>query len=141
MRAIEYLQKIETMDARINTRLDEVERLKALAAKTTSVLGGERVQTSGSQQRMADCIAKIVDNEREVKADIAKFVDYKQKALKVMDLYCDSDCITLLYNRYFQYKSWEEIAVILSYSYKWVSGGLHSKALQQFQKGLDKYDE
>lgn len=138
MKAKSYLKKIELMDARINTRLEEVESLKALATKTSSVMGGERVQSSGSQQKMSDCVDRIVDLKREINAEIDRFVKYKQETLTIMDEQCDPDCITLLYARYFQYKAWEEIAVELGYSYKWVSGGLHQRALSQVQKGLDE---
>lgn len=141
MKAKAYLERIELMDTRINTRLEELGMLYALATKTTSVLGGDRVQSSGSQQKMADCVTKIVDAKAEINADIDRFVSYKQKALRIMDKYCDPDCINLLYSRYFQYKAWEQIAVELKYTYKWVSGGLHQRALAQMQKGLDENGE
>ena len=51
---------------------------------------------------------------------------------------CDSDCIDLLYKRYFLNKKWEEIAVEMNYTFKWVSGGLHQRALSQVQKLLDE---
>lgn len=141
MKAKTYLKQIELMDAKINTRLEEVERLNALATKTTSVMGGERVQASTSQQKMADCVTRIADLKTEINAEIDRFVNYKQEALKIMDKHCDPDCITLLYARYFQYKAWEHIAVDLNYTYKWVSGGLHQRALAQVQKGLDERKE
>lgn len=137
MKAKAYLKQIEYMDAKINTRLEEVERLNALATKTTSVMGGERVQSSGSQQKMADCVTRIADLKAEINKEIDRFVKRKQEALKIMDEHCDPDCINLLYSRYFQYKAWEQIAVELNYTYKWVSGGLHQRALAQVQKGLD----
>ena len=138
MRAKDYLERIELMDAKINTRVEELESLNVLATKTTSVMGGDRVQSSGSKQKMADCVTRIVDMRNEINADIDAFVNYKQKALKIMDAHCTPDCLNLLYARYFQYKSWEVIAVELNYTYKWVSGGLHQRALSQFQKGLSK---
>ena len=138
MKAKAYLKQIELMDAKINTRLEEVERLNALATKTTSVMGGERVQSSGSQQKMADCVTRIADLKAEINKEIDKFVNIKQEILQIMDKHCDPDCINLLYSRYFQYKPWEQIAVELSFTYKWVSGGLHQRALSQVQKGLDE---
>ena len=138
MKAKEYLKQIEWMDAKINTRLEEVERLNALATRTTSVMGGERVQSSGSQQKMADSVTRIVELKTEINAEIDRFVAYKQKALKIMDKHCDPDCMNLLYCRYFRYWTWEQIAVELKCSYKWVCGGLHQRALYQFQKGLEQ---
>lgn len=101
-------------------------------------MGGERVQASGSQQKMADCVDRIIDLENEINTEIDRFVRHKQEVLRIMDENCDPECITLLYARYFQYKAWEEIAVEMGYSYKWVSGGLHQRALSQVQKGLDE---
>lgn len=141
MKAKAYLNQIEYMDVKINTRIEEVARLNALATKTTAAMGGERVQASGSQQKMADCVTRIVALKNEINKEIDKLVGRKQEALKLMDEYCEPDCITLLYARYFQYKAWETIAVEMKYSYKWVSGGLHQRALAQLQKGLDKRKE
>ena len=128
------------MDAKINANLVELTSLEALATKTTYVLGGERVQSSGSQQKMADCIVKIVDMKNKINDEIDRFIDYKQEARELLSE-CESECITLISKRYFQFKTWEEIAVEMGYTYQWVSGGLHQKALVQVQKALDEREE
>ena len=137
MKAINYLKQIKSMDAKINADIEELASLKALATRTTSVLGGERVQSSGSQQKMADCVVKIVEMENRINEEIDKFIDYKENARKLLSE-CDPECITLISKRYFQFKTWEEIAVDMNYTYQWVSGGLHQKALAQVQKALDE---
>ena len=136
MKAKDYLKKIEILDIKINTRLEELESLKALATKTTGTMGGERVQSSSDQQKMASCVNRIVDLMDELNADIDYFVDYKRTALQIIDKHCTPDCISLLYKRYFQYKAWETIAHEMRLTYKWVAGGMHNKALAQLQKGL-----
>lgn len=137
MKAINYLKQIKSMDAKINADIEELASLEALATRTTSVLGGERVQTSGSQQKMADCVAKIVDLMEQINAEIDRFIDYKQEARELISE-CDAECITLISKRYFQFKTWESIAVDMNFTYQWVSGGLHQKALSQVQKALDE---
>ena len=137
MKAINFLKQIKSMDAKINANLEELASLKALATRTTSVLGGERVQSSGSQQKMADCVVKIVEMENRINEEIDKFIDYKEDARKLLSE-CDPECITLISKRYFQFKTWEEIAVDMNFTYQWVSGGLHQKALAQVQKALDE---
>lgn len=138
MKAINYLKKIEMMDARINTRLQEIESLQALATKTTAVLGSEKVQSTGSQSQMSDCVDRIVDMKEQLNADIDKFIDYKNEVFKLMDAHCTPDCVILLYAKYFRYKDWDAIAKEMEFTYKWVSGGLHQRALSQVQKGLDE---
>lgn len=137
MKAINYLKQIKIMDAKINSDIEELASLEALATKTTAVLGGERVQVSGSQQKMADCVAKIIDMQVQINNEIDAFVEYKQEARCILTA-CDADCITLLHKRYFQFQTWEQIAVDMCFTYQWVSGGLHKRALSQVQKVLDE---
>ena len=138
MKAKNYLMQIKNMDAKISTDLEELATLEALATKTTSVLGDERVQSSGSQQKMADAVTKIIAMKEKISGEIDRFVTFKKEARELIFGACDSDCISLLYKRYFLDKKWEEIAVEMNYTFKWVSGGLHQRALSQVQKALDE---
>lgn len=138
MKAIDYLERIKIMDAMIETKTEELERLRTLAEKTTASAGGERVQASGSKTKLEDCVIKIVQAQNEINASIDRFVDFKKEAMELIDRACDADCIRLLYKRYFSYMKWEEIAVDMNYTYQWISGGLHQRALSQVQKALDE---
>lgn len=137
MKAKAYLEQIAIMDSKITMSMEEIENLRVLAEKTTSTLGDDRVQSSGSQQKMEDCIVRICDLEAKLTKDIDAYIDYKKQARELICAVCDADCMKLLHSRYFLNKTWEKIAVEMNYSYKWVSGGLHQRALSQLQKGLD----
>ena len=141
MKAINYLKQIKLMDAKIDSDILEIEQLEALATKTTSVMGGERVQSSGSQQKMADCVVKIVIMKGQLEDEIDRFIDYKAEAKKMISESCDADCCRLLYKRYFQDNTWEQIAVEMGFTYQWVSGGLHQRALAQLQRALDEKEK
>lgn len=148
MKAKAYLCEIKKLDNQINADIEEIACLEALAAKTTSVLGGERVQASGSQQKMADCVGKIVDLQYKLTEEIDKYIDYKMEARELVKNACDIDCMTLLHKRYFGvydeekhkivYLKWEQIAIEMNFTYQWVSDGLHKRALAQVQKALDE---
>lgn len=138
MKAKNYLMQIKNMDVKINTDLEELAALEALATKTTSVIGDERVQSSGSQQKMADAVTKIVELKEKINSEIDRFVGFKAEAKNLIFSVCDGDCIDLLYKRYFLDKKWEEIALEMNFTYQWVSGGLHQRALSQVQKALDE---
>lgn len=137
MKAIHFLKQIKIMDAKINTDIEELAGLEALATKTTAVIGNERVQASGSQQKMADCVDKIVDMKAQIAQEIDAFIDYKKEARFIL-AQCDANCITLLHKRYFQFKKWELIAVEMGKSYQCVAGKMHQRALSQVQKVLDE---
>lgn len=151
MKAKPYLERIKILDSKIDARLEEIATLDAIAKKTTSVMGGDRVQVSTSQEKMADCVAKIVDLKNELNNEIDNFVDYRNEVLNLIDIACDADCHKLLYKRYIgtfnieknkvEFKTWEQIAVEMNFTYQWVSGGLHQRALSQVQKELDARKE
>ena len=141
MKAINYLKKIGLLDAQINNDLDELAQLEALATKTTSVMGGDRVQASTSQDKMADCVVKIAEIKERLSDEIMSLLDYKNKVREVISRACDADCCSLIHKRYFLGRKWEEIAVEMDFTYQWVSGGLHQRALAQVQKYLDEVKE
>ena len=141
MKAIDYLKEIKRIDASIIADMEELATLEALATKTTAVMGGERVQSSGSQQKMADCVVKIADLKKQIEAEVTKLIDLKCEAREILCRACDAECITLLHKRYFLFEPWEKIAYEMNYHFKWVTGGLHGKALAQFQTELNKKEE
>lgn len=138
MKAKEYLNQIRLADVIIQQKLDEIERIKALATKTNTVLRNGRVQASGEQQKIEKYVIDMAMLEEELKNEINKLLDTKQKALELINRSCSPDCIKLLYKRYFELKKWETIAIEMDYTYQWVSDGLHKKALGQVQKRLNK---
>ena len=75
--------------------------------------------------------------KNQITDEIYKFIDYKKEAMEILST-CDAECINLLYKRYFMFETWEQIAVDMEYTYQWVSGGLHKKALMQFQRGFEE---
>ena len=121
------------MDKLIDNKLLEVEQLEALATKVTSCSSGDRVQTSGNQDKMADTVIKIIELKNNINADIDRLVDLKKEILAVIDAIQDADMIDILYKRYFQYKKWEQIALEMHYTYQWICK-LHGRALQQVEK-------
>ena len=136
MQAIEYLRQIKRLDNLIHSKMEEVERLRCMAAKVTASSDGERVKSSGSQQKMADTVDKILDLQEEIKEDIDRFVTMKRNVMQVIDCMENADYINLLYCRYFQYMTWEAIACRMGYTYKWVCT-LHGRALNQMDAILD----
>lgn len=151
MEARAYLEAIKEQDAQIDAMIEEIATLDAIAKKTTSVMGGERVKASTSQEKMADTVGKIVDLKAELNAEVDKFIDYRKEALKLIGDACDADCYKLIHKRYIGtydtekeriiFKTWEQIAVEMGFTYQWVSDGLHKRALSQVQKILDERGE
>lgn len=114
------LKQIRILDELINDKILEIENLKTLVTKVNAACEGDRVQSSGSGDKLGDTVAKIVDLQKEINDDIDRFVDLKVECMNYVDYLDDKLLIGILYKRYFQYKTYEQIAEELDVSSRWV---------------------
>ena len=70
MKAQDYLKQLKMIDVMIDNKISEREHWFSIACNTTAQYGGERVQTSGSKQKMADAVEKFVDMGEEINRKI-----------------------------------------------------------------------
>lgn len=135
MKAKEYLQQIRKCDRIIENKLSEIDSLRGLAESVTSTWKEDAVQSSGATDKLGDTVAKIVDLQTEINADIDTLVDLKREIMSVIDRleapFCD-----LLYKRYFQFLKWEEIAVGMNCSFRHVIR-MHGTALKMVEHVLE----
>lgn len=124
-----YLQQIRLYDSHISTKLEELQHLKEMVAKITPTLKDDVVSGGGSQDKLADAVAKIVDLEAEVDRDIDRYVDAKREVSGTLDRLTDPDQVKVLHMRYVQHKTWEQIACDMSMTYRNVCY-IHGKGLQ-----------
>ena len=118
MTAKEYLEQAYTLDHRINSRLEQLSSLKALATRTTGILRQDAVKTTpdaGAHSR-EEIIAKVIDMEREIDGEIDRLVDLKQEIRQVIGAVEDPILQTLLELRYLSFKNWTEIMQTMGYS-------------------------
>lgn len=134
--AKEYLQTIARLDAQINVRLSEKEDLKEKLLHITPTLSLDKGSGGGgTQDKVAGIIAKMIDLESKINADIDHFADQKQEALALLDKMENPTYMTVLHRRYFLHETFERIAIDMNYSWRWVIK-LHGRALQAFDKLL-----
>lgn len=133
-----YLQQIRLYDSHINTKLEDLHCLKEMVTKITPTLKDDVVSGGGSQDKLGDAIAKIVDLEAEIDRDIDRYVAAKQEISATLDKLTDPDQLQVLHKRYVQYMTWEQIACEMNMSYRNVCY-IHGKGLQtvnQILKGM-----
>lgn len=129
MNVKDYLNKIRTVDALIDCKCDQIAKLRARLLNVTATTEGERVQTSKTDDKFADTIAKIVDLENEINRDIDRLVDLKCEARKLIEKLDDDVQKIVLYKRYFDNKRFEQIAIECNYSWRRINQ-IHSEALK-----------
>ena len=79
MKAKEYLERAYWLDQMIDSKLEQVASLRAMATKTTTIMKRDVVSRSRNMHSMEDTIAKIADLEEEINADIDRLVDLKKE--------------------------------------------------------------
>jgi seryl-tRNA synthetase len=131
MTAKEYLNQAYHIDQRINSKLEQVQSLRELATKATTTLSDTPPSGSRNVTRMSDLIAKMVDLEEEINADIDDLVDLKAEITAAIKSMHNPDYETVLELRYLCFKSWEEIAGAMHYHRKYIFE-LHRNALNSF---------
>jgi hypothetical protein len=114
--AKDFLSQAYRIDQRINSKIEQVQSLRDLAAKATATLS-DIPPSKGSRNfhRMEDLIAKMVDLESEINADIDNLIDLKIEIVATIKRVENPELQTLLELRYLCFKTWEQIAVDMNY--------------------------
>ena len=136
MNAKDYLLQIQKLDKLIENKLQEVAHWKAVATGTTVCSEGDRVQSSGSKQKMADAICRYMQMEDEINAAIDRLVDTKQEIIETIEQ-LPIDEYDLLHKIYVQKKELYEAAMEMDRSYRWATS-VHGRALANVQKILNE---
>ncbi len=129
MKAKDYLSQAYRLDQKINCKLDQVSNLRSLAMRATASIHAERVSGKKQISSMENAIVKLIDLEQEINKDIDRLVDLKRNITKVIGKINKQEYQLLLELRYLNYKTWEEIAETMNYSWRNIHY-IHSKALK-----------
>ena len=122
-----FLSQISLVNMRIQNKEAEKKQWRDIALGITSRTDGERVQSSGSQQKMAKAIDKYIDLEREIDAEIDRLVDTKREIVAVIEKLKPVE-YDVLHKRYIQEMSFAEIAFEHKRSDSWATT-VHGRAL------------
>lgn len=129
-----YLNQIRRYEKIINNRLEEIEHLKSLATSISiSAYGVERVQTSGTHDKIGDTIARIVDDQKEIAKIILDYRDKKQEIIALIESVEDTNYYDLLFKRYVEGKKLQVIADEMGYSIGAIKR-FHLAALESVRK-------
>lgn len=139
MEAKDFLKQLKKLDKLIENKMIEQAQWRAIATGTTSHSEGERVQSSGSQQKMADAVCRYMDIEAEINRCIDRLVDVKMDVIKVIEM-LDLTEYDLLHKMYVQYLTFDDVAEAYGKSYSWATT-IHGRALKKVQRILDEREE
>lgn len=152
-KAQEYLEQVDKLNAMIQNKMVEVEQWRDVAYGVTS--GGEsvliehkgkkelhnmeKVQSSGSQSKMADAVGRIIDLQAEINGLIDKLIDLKQEIIQTIELLNATE-YDVLHKRYIQGMTFDEIGAAKHKSKSWATT-VHGRALQNLNVILCERDK
>lgn len=132
MTAKEYLEQAWTLDQRINCMLEQQSTLKELATRTTNVLRHDVVDQTRDVHAREEIIAKIIDMEKEIDAEIDRLVDLKREIYQVIGQVENPVYQTLLELRYLSFRTWDEIGAEMNYTRSTLMK-YHKQALKEME--------
>lgn len=138
-KAKDFLRQLKKLDKMIENKLIEKEQWRSIATGTTAQMGSERVQSSGSQQKMADAVGRYIDIEKDIDECIDKLIDAKKDVISVIEQLNTTD-YDLLHKVYVQFMSLYDVAELYGKTYSWVTT-VHGRALKKVLKILDEREE
>ena len=133
MSSKEFLNKIRYIDMMINCKLEQVTELRSMLLPGAIRYDKDKVQTSNNADSISDTVSKIMELEEKINTDIDELVELKSVARENIERMENDVEKVILYKRYFNNESFENIAVECGYSWRHIHR-LHGEALKNFDK-------
>lgn len=130
MTAKEFLNRGFHIDRRINSRLDQIARLKELATKTNATLSDMPGNPNHDNSKLEDIVVKIVTLENEINEDIDRLVEISREVMVAVNTVTEPQENLVLSRRYLNFWTWEDIAAEMDCSVRHIHR-LHGKALEE----------
>ena len=137
MEAKTFLKQYQEALVDVRNLEAETEELETIALSITVSTDGERVQSSGSKDRMGELIAKICDMKIELMNKRSQALDKLREVGWVIRQVDNKNYRQLLHRRYIEGNTWERIAVEMEMNYRWILR-MHGKALEKVEEILNK---
>lgn len=138
MKAKDYLLQIRILDTRLKNIEAEIREISEQSASLRSAWPDGQPHGSGTSDPTAAKAIKLADRLQDLEyqqIEVRSQLWHKRaEIVEVIGKVDDADCERLLYLRYVQCKTWETIADEMYFTYQWVAGPLHSRALQKVSK-------
>lgn len=132
---VEELESM-AMSATGHVEMANIEKHNKKGEKYTMRSVMERVQSSGSGDKMSNLAAKICDMEIEIMDRRTRALDKLREIRAVIEQVENKDYKQLLHRRYIEGNTWEQIAVDMHYSYRGITK-MHGRALPEVDKILN----
>lgn len=129
----QFLGKHFEISNAINSKLEQLEELRHLAAAASSPTLSESHCTGTYSDRVGRTVARIMDLDREINGEIDGLVEIKIQIRNMIGGLSDSTQRTILERHYILHESWEVIAEKVGYSPRHITR-LHNQAIAALEE-------
>ena len=141
MTALTFLSQGYKLELQVQSKLQQIADLRALATQVRSYSDHEPVSHTSDVTAMQSTVAKIVEEEETLNARIDALVDAKREIREVIDCVEDVTLRLILEKRHLLFQPWDEIAIDLGITSRWAKDR-HREALKAVERVLeDRYHE
>ena len=137
MMASLFMSRAFRLEEQVQSKLQQIERLRSMASRVTSNTANEPVSHTRDVTEMQDAVIRIMEEEEILKTRIKMLMDVKEQIRDVIEQVDDVTLQLILEKRYLLYESIKEIAADLGYTYRWTEKK-HKKALQEADRIIDE---
>lgn len=124
-----FLSSYLLLEREIEEKLEEIERLHALATRVTSHWSPAGGGGKG-EDRTQLAVEKIDALNRQIQSDIESCLASREKVCAAIETLSDMTQRIILEYRYLNGATWEQIAEKMGFTYQWVCA-LHNRALNR----------
>lgn len=135
MKAYDFLKRIKVLNILIDNKKIELESLEALC-EYPPLNNSEKVQSSTKTDSSVERIINYIELKTELENKINELCKIKQEIIDIIDKVDDPRIVDLLYKRYVNCKTWQQISDESGLSRQWL-WKLDDKAMKKVQKILD----
>ena len=115
MNAIEYLEKIDACESRIENKIAEIQRLEALATNISPHLSEVKVASTPNPHRLQDVWNRLMDVRAELLDEVDELISLRAEVVKTLEALPRIE-YDVLYKLYISHYSVQRVADITHYS-------------------------
>ena len=139
LNAEEFLSQAYRIDQQIQSKVAQLDRIRACAYGSGIRFGDVKVQTSGPPNRVEESVLKIMEEERAINEEIDRLVDTKRQIREVISQVEDVTCRLLLEKRNLLFQTWIDICRDMNMSKRWAQTR-YKEAVEMVQGILDSME-
>lgn len=133
----DYLMQYRNAVKRAAAATDHIAELRAMAERITPQYGSSGGSSHSTGDKIGAAVARIVDAENRVSDELEMLEATEREVINTISAVRDATLSTLLYERYINGKTFEQIAVLLDKSWRHTIR-LHGSALYEISLIISK---